>query len=363
MVDQSASTLLTNQPVFAFPHHVRPNPGASFAPVHLLGALWIPARARPRHPSPPQLLHCFQNRGGAPLQRAGGASGSPRRWARFRSGQRRSRRPRQAHDQRGRIPSRLWRRLAAEPILVCLIRSPLIRYTQHVLLPPEDPPHSGQAPPALEPSLPSTDRVPLSFAAYRYTTPFAMRFARILHALCTPDTAIAFLCCPTAFVAFQHLKPLRNARLLEFDGRFGVLSPRQYVPYDMEEPTRLPADLTESFDIVVVDPPFLNEYTNTHIVTTLRQITRPTAKVLVITSTSVTSVLEKLYDSAPVGPLRKTKIEVEHGQLRNDFACWGSWVGAEDLGEGDLGLGEEDAAGEEDEGTPGGSAGDEDEER
>ncbi|KAJ7020228.1 putative N6-adenine methyltransferase-domain-containing protein [Mycena alexandri] len=168
-----------------------------------------------------------------------------------------------------------------------------------------------------------------------YTTPFAMRLARILHSLCSPETSIAFLCCPTAFVAFQHEKPLRNARLLEFDGRFGVLSPRQYVPYDMEEPTKLPADLTENFDLVVVDPPFLNEYTNANVVKTLHQIMRPTGKLIVITSTSVTSVLDKLYDSAPLGPLRKTQIEVEHGQLRNDFACWGSWEGAEELGAGD----------------------------
>ncbi|KAJ7088215.1 putative N6-adenine methyltransferase-domain-containing protein [Mycena crocata] len=168
-----------------------------------------------------------------------------------------------------------------------------------------------------------------------YTTPFAMRLARILHNLCTPTTSVAFVCCPTAFVAFQHIRPRKNARLLEFDGRFSVLAPRQYVPYDMEEPTALPAHLSGSVDIAIVDPPFLNEYTNTNVVKTLRQIMRPTGKLLVITSTSVTPVLEKLYDAAPLGPLRMTQIEVVHGQLRNDFACWGSWEGAEELGAGD----------------------------
>ncbi|KAJ6569332.1 putative N6-adenine methyltransferase-domain-containing protein [Mycena capillaripes] len=168
-----------------------------------------------------------------------------------------------------------------------------------------------------------------------YTTPFAMRFARILHSLCTPTTSIAFLCCPTAFVAFQHIKPLKNARLLEVDGRFGVLAPRHYVPYDMEEPTALPAYLTDGIDIAVVDPPFLNEYTNSHVVKTLRQIMRPTAKLMIITSTSISETLEKLYDSPPLGPLRRTEIEVLHGELRNDFACWASWEGSETLGEED----------------------------
>jgi len=165
-----------------------------------------------------------------------------------------------------------------------------------------------------------------------YTTPFAMRFAEILHSLCTPTTSIAFLCCPTAFVAFQHTKPLKNARLLEVDGRFGVLAPRHYVPYDMEEPTALPASLTEAVDIAVIDPPFLNEYTNVNVVKTLRQILRPSAKVIVLTSSSITEILERLYDSPPLGPLRRTKIEVLHGQLRNDFACWASWEGSEELG-------------------------------
>ncbi|KAJ6509114.1 putative N6-adenine methyltransferase-domain-containing protein [Mycena vulgaris] len=165
-----------------------------------------------------------------------------------------------------------------------------------------------------------------------YTTPFAMRFARVLHSLCTPTTSIAFLCCPTAFVAFQNTRQLKNARLLEVDGRFAVLAPQQYVPYDMEEPTVLPAYLTESIDIAVLDPPFLNEYTNANVVKTLRQIMRPDGKLLVLTSTSVSPILEKLYDSAPIGPLKQTKIQVVHSQLRNDFACWGSWDGAEELG-------------------------------
>ncbi|KAF8140766.1 putative N6-adenine methyltransferase-domain-containing protein [Mycena galopus ATCC 62051] len=165
-----------------------------------------------------------------------------------------------------------------------------------------------------------------------YTTPFAMRFARILHSLCTPTTSITFLCCPTAFVAFQHTKQLKNARLLEVDGRFSVLAPRHYIPYDMEEPTTLPAHLTEAVDIAVVDPPFLNEYTNANVVKTLRQIMKPSAKLIVLTSTSIVEILEKLYDSPPLGPLRTTKIEVLHDQLRNDFACWASWEGSEELG-------------------------------
>ncbi|KAJ7250107.1 putative N6-adenine methyltransferase-domain-containing protein [Mycena haematopus] len=196
----------------------------------------------------------------------------------------------------------------------------------------------GEEPTASEKPMMSVDEYRSVFgedwqlSQFWYATPFAMRFARILHSLCTPSTSIAFVCCPTAFVAFQHTKMLKNARLLEVDGRFSVLAPRHYVPYDMEEPTTLPTYLTEAVDIAVVDPPFLNEYTNANIVKTLRQILKPSGKLLVLTSTSVEEILERLYDSAPLGPLRRTKIDVMHDQLRNDFMCWASWEGSEELG-------------------------------
>ncbi|KAF7298085.1 hypothetical protein HMN09_01029800 [Mycena chlorophos] len=184
---------------------------------------------------------------------------------------------------------------------------------------------------------PSVDEYRATFAEdwqlsqFWYTTPFAERFAQLLHGLCDENTSIAFLCCPTAWVAFQHLKPLDNAKLLEVDGRFGVLAPRNYIRYDMEEPLAIPEHLTNSVDIAVVDPPFLNEYTNEHIVTTLRKIMRPNAKLIVLTSTSVESILQRLYDTPPLGPLRRTKVEVLHGQLRNDFGCWANWEGSEEL--------------------------------
>jgi len=60
-------------------------------------------------------------------------------------------------------------------------------------------------------------------------------------------------------VAFRHLHPRANTRLLELDQRFAVLAPEQYVPYDLDEPDNFPVQLTESFDLAVVDPPFLNE--------------------------------------------------------------------------------------------------------
>ncbi|KAF9466958.1 putative N6-adenine methyltransferase-domain-containing protein [Collybia nuda] len=169
-----------------------------------------------------------------------------------------------------------------------------------------------------------------------YSTAFATRLARYVRSLCTTSSTVAFMCCPTAFVAFQHTNPLEGARLLEYDQRFAVLAPKKFIPYDLDEPDDFPEVLRGSVDVVVVDPPFLNETTNKKIIKTVLQILHPTrGKLLLLSSPSIEKILHRLYDKEPIGPLHRTSLTVEHGELANDFACWGSWEGAQDIGKCD----------------------------
>ncbi|KAF5385611.1 hypothetical protein D9757_006805 [Collybiopsis confluens] len=168
-----------------------------------------------------------------------------------------------------------------------------------------------------------------------YTTPFANYLAESILSLCSSSTTtIAYMCCPTAFVASQHLYPRKNDHLLEFDQRFAVLAPRQFVRYDLNEPDDFPDSLKASVDIAVVDPPYLNRTTNQKLAQTIHQILRPdTGKLIIITSKSIEPSLHEIYTEKPLGPLRQTALVVEHGRLANEFACWGSWEGAERFGE------------------------------
>ncbi|THV01279.1 hypothetical protein K435DRAFT_655583, partial [Dendrothele bispora CBS 962.96] len=166
-----------------------------------------------------------------------------------------------------------------------------------------------------------------------YSTQCATTLAKGIRSLCSPPSTIAFLCCPTGFVAFQHKYSYKNAYLLEFDQRFSVLAPKLFIPYNLDEPDEFPDYLREKVDLAVVDPPFLNEITNKKLSQTLRQILHPTrGKLLVITSTSAEPILQKVYNEAPLGPLRKTAVDIEHGQLANDFASYGFWQDAEKFG-------------------------------
>ncbi|KAF8060845.1 putative N6-adenine methyltransferase-domain-containing protein [Lyophyllum atratum] len=190
-----------------------------------------------------------------------------------------------------------------------------------------------------DPPMMSVDEYRLAFgedwqlSQFWYSTSFATRLAKSIRSLCTESSKVAFVCCPTGFVAFQHTNPLEGARLLEFDQRFNILAPSKVIRYDLDEPDVFPENLRGAFDVVVVDPPFLNEATNKKLIQTIRQIIHPKhGKLILITSTSIEDILHRLYDNPPIGPLRLTSLDPEHGGLANEFACWGTWEGAEDLG-------------------------------
>ncbi|KAG6876862.1 hypothetical protein C0992_011535 [Termitomyces sp. T32_za158] len=190
-----------------------------------------------------------------------------------------------------------------------------------------------------DPPMMSVDEYRMAFgedwqlSQFWYTTSYATRLAKSILSICTPTSKIAFMCCPTAFVAFQHTNPLDGARLLEYDQRFSVLAPTKFVHYDLDEPDNFPENLRGAMDIVVADPPFLNEITNKKVIKTIRQIIHPTqGKLILMTSTSVEPVLHDLYNEPPIGPLRLTSLEPDMGRLANDFGCWGAWEGAQDFG-------------------------------
>ncbi|GAA5942634.1 protein-lysine N-methyltransferase [Sporobolomyces koalae] len=157
-----------------------------------------------------------------------------------------------------------------------------------------------------------------------YSAAFASQLCKFIYSFATPSTRIAFLCCPTSYVAFQNQNPLPDVWLLEYDGRFGLLGSK-FVHYDLEEPDKIPATLFNSVDIAIADPPFLNEITNQHLSKGLQNILKPDGKLILLTSTSVTS-LPKIYSQAPIGPLNETSLRVEHaGGIQNEFRVWTSW--------------------------------------
>jgi len=163
-----------------------------------------------------------------------------------------------------------------------------------------------------------------------YSSEFANKFVSYVASQCeSADQRLAFLCCPTSFVAFRHAFPSRPAKLLEFDKRFGLVDKRNYIFYDLDDPEAIPDELAGSIDLAICDPPFLNERTNRKVAQTLHKILKPGGRMMILTSTSVLDHLRTVY-TAPIGPLYRSKMPVEHaGGLANDFGLWQSWSTAE----------------------------------
>lgn len=197
-----------------------------------------------------------------------------------------------------------------------------------------------------------------------YSSAFAYKLARHIHShLRTLDVdhtpRIAFLCSPTAFVAFQYLyggnKPGRdfkageNTWMMEIDERFKVVAGDGFARYDYNFPTKGLADLQGKIDMVVIDPPYLNRPTTDCIAKTVAHLLSPPSErlprggsILLITGETIGAYASQNYPLQGQPDLRKTMLEVEHqgGRLSNEFAAWASWEGAEKFGAGD-GEGEE----------------------
>lgn len=69
---------------------------------------------------------------------------------------------------------------------------------------------------------------------------------------------IVCISCPTLYRKLKDMSCPNGTKLLEFDTRFSCYGD-DYVFYDYKDPLALPKDWKGTFDVVVVDPPFLSE--------------------------------------------------------------------------------------------------------
>lgn len=136
------------------------------------------------------------------------------------------------------------------------------------------------------------------------------------------DAVFAFLCCPTAYVGFQHhVQPQMKTWLFEYDSRFSALSKDDFVRYDLNRPTAFPPQIKGTVDVCLVDPPFLNQVTHQNVAKTVAQLLKPNGegKVVLITGESIADEAGPMYAE---GGLQRTDLVVEHFGLANDFGVW-----------------------------------------
>lgn len=147
------------------------------------------------------------------------------------------------------------------------------------------------------------------------------------------NSSIAIVSAPSVYVALRNLlaeqdpaEPKPTIKLLEFDTRFEVFS-ADFIPYDFQQPLKLPPHLKGTFDRIICDPPFLSDDCQAKTALTVRYLARAWSqdeiKLISCTGERMGALMEKLYGR--VGT-RVTDFEVVHAKgLGNEFRCYANF--------------------------------------
>ena len=129
---------------------------------------------------------------------------------------------------------------------------------------------------------------------------------------------IALLCTPSLYRAYLRNKNQMdnlNVALFEFDERFSIFKDA-FNFYDLNKPLDIDKIHNKKYDIIVADPPFLNEETIHKVSETMRLISNENGIKIFITGIQVEDSIIKEFPE-----LKLTNIKIEHdkNRLQNPF--------------------------------------------
>ncbi|VDO08023.1 unnamed protein product [Brugia timori] len=106
--------------------------------------------------------------------------------------------------------------------------------------------------------------------------------------------------------------------LFEYDRRFETKFAKEFVRYDYRKPLTIPQLYHNTFDLIVIDPPFLSDECLIKVAQTVRLLSRDsTTKLLICTGLVMAKLVERLFHA------RKCKFQPSHKHnLANEFACY-----------------------------------------
>ena len=113
---------------------------------------------------------------------------------------------------------------------------------------------------------------------------------------------------------------LFTVNVMEFDERFAVYG-TDFIFYDYRSPLAIPRELTDKYDVILADPPYLEEDCLTKVSVTIRLISKPDSKVILCTG----EVMEELAGKLLNLKMQKFEIKHERERLSNPFACYANY--------------------------------------
>ena len=136
---------------------------------------------------------------------------------------------------------------------------------------------------------------------------------------------MALISAPTTYVALQKHFPevvqSGSVKLFEFDTRFSALASKDFVYYDFNSPLKFVtgdqevgvSGLREQFDLVMADPPYLDENCLTKTSISIKYLSKEGAKIVLCTGAIMVS--NYTVGCNQVGSLTSV------GIIRKEFGC------------------------------------------
>jgi len=144
------------------------------------------------------------------------------------------------------------------------------------------------------------------------------RIVECVHKIIGSNGSVALISCPTLYKTFKAKSPTISIKLFEYDKRFSAYG-SDFIFYDYNEPMKFDEELLNSFDLVVVDPPFLSEECLTKSLQTTKSLTRK--HVILCTGEIMEELATKILN------VHKCSFEPKHkNNLANQFACFTNFL-------------------------------------
>uniref|UniRef100_UPI00358FC356 EEF1A lysine methyltransferase 1-like isoform X1 n=1 Tax=Myxine glutinosa TaxID=7769 RepID=UPI00358FC356 len=153
-----------------------------------------------------------------------------------------------------------------------------------------------------------------------YTSDTSLRLAREALSSAGPAGRIACISSPSVYFKLKDLqkftRPDISLSLLEFDQRFLTTVGNDFVFYDYNKPLMLPAGLPcHSYDVVLADPPYLNEECLTQVAKTIQLLAKD--KIILCTGSILKNKCKEILGLTP-----STFVPLHTSKLGNAFSCF-----------------------------------------
>lgn len=127
---------------------------------------------------------------------------------------------------------------------------------------------------------------------------------------------IGCIASPSVYTALKKIEHDREPFVLEYDKRFNVFD-EEFIFYDFNEPLAIDKSMRNSFDFLVIDPPFLSNACWSKVIQTAKYLIKEKGKIMVCTGL----VMKELIASELDCQLCEFQIEHANG-LSNEFGCY-----------------------------------------